>query len=241
MFRREPELLEGLLKKMRFLKSHGMLPLVHDERLFAFLRLKTLEKRRQKFLTEEEEDLSKLPSFDYYHLDLLLNDNGVFAFCLGLITAEQAIHMKPSHLQALLSNPTGIVALHKKWLTPEQANEMEFWRLKALLDPETGFRALEERLITPEKAIELPYALFIRLFIPKGILALREGLITPEQVSKFTFQGNLSSLLTEEGLKALREKTVTPEDGVKLLPPQLKALLTKEPEANKENKKPGNR
>ena len=70
-------------------------------------------------------------------------------------------------------------------------------------------------MITPEQAKEIHssqyYYNLSLLLTPNGLIALREGLITPEQAKGFCHSG-LSDLLTPNGLTALRrEKLLTVE------------------------------
>ena len=151
----------------------------------------------------------------------LLTENGIVAIKEGLIAHEQLLQFKS--LKPLLSDlglsflKTNKFEINDLVKISQHLQETIQQNLKYLFTAE-GIKACTDDLITIEDAQKYPLAI---LKIPNAYSALKEGLITLEQASKFYRYGetiqapSLDALLRKDGFTALREGLITPEQASK--------------------------
>lgn len=172
------------------------------------------------------------------HLDVLISKYGLIALSEGLITPEQASKLKKLYQDtrrqvpslSLLLTKTGIEALREKLIDVDEIDDI--LSLSSILS-ERGIDALRSKKIIVKQISKLNDNQLLALISDEGQQAVKNHLITPEQMSIFTYwledkikyglralNENLltleqlknikdSSLFSDRGLQALREGLIT--------------------------------
>ncbi len=156
---------------------------------------------RVPYFISQEENISILNQAAF-----VSDERFIIALREGLVTLNQVLHN--SRYRKFFALDDGLHLLRDKRLRE--------WLLQHdIVICQNGLTALRDKLLSPAQIEQLHNKFssshLAALLSDNGLLALREGLITVEQVLGFPYDQRLNDLLSDEGIEALRLKKITPE------------------------------
>ncbi|KTD61882.1 hypothetical protein [Legionella spiritensis] len=160
------------------------------------------------------------------------SDNVIMALREGLVSLEQLRSdfdwdSDKLSIKSILLKGNCLQALREKLITIEQFESLPITNRRGALEiPEwehidhllgdIGINALREGLVTFDQVKKLPAKSLTHLFSENGMQALREKLITLEMLNNKQELHYFSYLVTDNGLQALREKLISYEQTMDL-------------------------